>query len=405
MPNTYPKTALVINCGSTSVKFAIMDPSDGHVFLSGLADALGQPEAELSWKYDGGDKEKAAIANADHAAALEYLVTNVLSANPQLKASIVACGHRIVHGGEYYSHPTLVDDEVVANIEKCIPFAPLHNPAHILGINAARASFPDIPHVTVFDTAFHQTMPPVAYRFAIPTKYYKDLGVRRYGAHGTSHLYLTQRAAALLGREVSEVNLVTCHLGGGASVSAVRNGQCADTSMGLTPLDGLVMATRTGSIDPSVAFFMCLKLGISAQEAAEIFNKKSGLLGVSGVSPDMRVVETEAEKGNADCKLALELFNYRLARFIASYIGILGHVDAIVFSGGIGENSPRTRQETMAILQEAFGIVLDERLNACMAARGDKGGLISAADSKIKVFMIPTNEELMIARSAFEFVK
>lgn len=400
----YPKTALIINCGSTSVKFAIMDPADGHVFLNGLADALGQPEADLSWKFEGGEKQKAKLPDADHSKALEYLVQNVLSKNPDLLDSIVTCGHRIVHGGEFYSEPTLVTDEVVANIEKVIPFAPLHNPAHILGINAARASFKNIPHVTVFDTAFHQTMPPVAYRFAIPTKYYKELGIRRYGAHGTSHMYLTYEAAKLLNKKPEQVNVVTCHLGGGASVAAVKNGKCVDTSMGLTPLDGLVMATRTGSIDASVAFFLCDKEGLSAEEVKDIFNKKSGLLGVSGISPDMRVIEQEAEKGNKDCQLALDLFNYRLARFIGSYIGILGHVDAIVFSGGIGENSPRTRQETCEILQECFGIELCPERNSCVAAKGDKGGQISTDSSKIKVFMIPTNEELVIARSAMKFV-
>lgn len=399
------KTALVINCGSTSVKFAIIDPKDGHVFVSGLAEALGLPEAVISWRFGDGDKEKAPIPKADHSEALDYLVKNILKPHPELLESIIACGHRIVHGGEYYSEPTLVDDTVVANIEKVIPFAPLHNPAHLLGIRAARQSFPDIPHVVVFDTAFHQTMPPEAYRFAIPEEYYKELGIRRYGAHGTSHMYLTQQVAEYLGKDVSETNVITCHLGGGASVCAVKNGKCMDTSMGLTPLDGLVMATRTGSIDPSVVFFLC-DHGKTPEEVKEIFNKQSGLLALSGVSSDMRPICEGYEKGDEKCTLAMDTFCYRLAKFIASYYVPLGHVDAIVFSGGIGENCWEARKITCEMLKESFGIVLDEEINEKALARlGFEGGLISKPESRVKVFMIPTNEELVIARSAVKFVK
>ena len=301
-------TALVINCGSTSVKFAIIDPKDGHVYLSGLAEALGLPEAEISWRFGDGDKQKASISGSDHEQALVYLVKNILAPHPELLESIIACGHRIVHGGEFYSQPTLIDDEVVANIEKVIPFAPLHNPAHLLGIKAARNNFPNIPHVAVFDTAFHQTMPPEAYRFAIPEEYYREIGIRRYGAHGTSHMYLSQQAALYLGKDLKDTNVITCHLGGGASVCAVKGGKCMDTSMGLTPLDGLIMATRTGSIDASVVFFLCDRLGKTPEEVKEIFNKKSGLLALSGVSSDMRPICEGYEHGDERCTLAMDAF-------------------------------------------------------------------------------------------------
>lgn len=405
MSKILSQTALVINCGSTSIKFAIMDANDGHVFLSGIAEALGLKEAFISWRIGDADKQKELISGYDHGQALKFLVDNILSQHQELLKSIVACGHRIVHGGEFYSEPTLINDEVVANIEKVIPFAPLHNPAHILGIKAARESFPNIPHVAVFDTAFHQTMPPVAYRFAIPEEYYRDIGIRRYGAHGTSHMYLSQQAAQYLGKSVDEVNVITCHLGGGASVCAVKNGKCIDTSMGLTPLDGLVMATRTGSIDPSVVFFLCDRLNMTPEEVKDVFNKKSGLLALSGVSSDMRPICEGYENGDEKCTLALDMFCYRLAKFIGSYYVALGRVDAIVFAGGIGENCWEARKLTCDYLKESLGVDLNEELNVKALARlGFEGGFISTEKSKLKVLMIPTNEELVIARSAMSFL-
>ncbi|WP_281710444.1 acetate kinase [Anaerobiospirillum succiniciproducens] len=408
MSNCVSKSVLVINCGSSSVKFAIMNPEDGQVYLSGIAEAMNLPEAFISWRFGDSDKQKAEISGYNHEQALSYLVDNILSTDKQLLESIVACGHRIVHGGEYYSAPTLIDDEVLKNIEKVIPFAPLHNPAHILGINAARASFPNIPHVAVFDTAFHQTMPPVAYRFAIPEEYYTKGGIRRYGAHGTSHMYLAQEAARLLGKKPEDTNVITCHLGGGASVCAVKGGKCMDTSMGLTPLDGLIMGTRTGEIDPSVVFFLCdpKNDGLTVEEVKDIFNKKSGLLGLSGISSDMRPICEGYEKGEEKCTLALEAFSYRLAKFIASYFVPVGRVDAIVFSGGIGENCWEARKLTIDYLKDCFGIELDNDLNLKALGRlGFEGGLISTPESKIPVMMIPTNEELVIAQSAVKFTK
>jgi len=405
--NNYPKTALVVNCGSSSVKFAILDPKDGHVFLNGIAEALGLDDARISWKFNGGDKTEQSLgAGADHKKALEYLVKNVLAKDQALLDSIVACGHRIVQGGDIYSEPTLINDEVEENIRKVIPFAPLHNPAHLLGIDAARASFPSIPHVAVFDTAFHQTMPPKAYRYAIPEEYYTDLHLRKYGAHGTSHMFLSQEAAKLLGKPVKQCNIITCHLGNGASISAVKGGKCIDTSMGLTPLDGLIMGTRCGSIDASVAFFLCDKMGMTPEEVKEVFNKKSGMLAVSGVSSDFRPIVAGMKEGNERCKLALEMYAYRLAKFIASYYVPLGHVDAIVFSGGVGENGPVTRKLVLKELEESFGIKIDDAANDhAKVFMGVDKQLITAPDSSVKVFVIATNEELMIARSAMGFVK
>lgn len=406
--NTYPKTALVINCGSSSVKFAILNPEDGYIFLNGIAEALGLPEARISWKFNGGEKTETMLgAGADHKKALEFLVKNVLEKDQSLLDSIVACGHRIVQGGDIYSQPTLINDEVEENIKKVIPFAPLHNPAHLLGIDAARANFPKIPHVAVFDTAFHQTMPPKAYRYAIPEEYYTDLHLRKYGAHGTSHMFLSQEAAKLLGKPLEETNLITCHLGNGASVTAVKGGKCVDTSMGLTPLDGLIMGTRSGCIDASVVFFLCERMGMTPDEVKEVLNKKSGMMAVSGVSSDFRPIVAGMNEGNERCKLALQMYSYRLAKFIASYyVPLGGHIDAIVFSGGVGENGPTTRKFVCAELQEAFGIKLDNEANYnAKVFMGVDKQLISTPDSKVKVYVIATNEELVIARSAMSFVK
>ena len=406
--NTYPKTALVINCGSSSVKFAILNPEDGYIFLNGIAEALGLPEARISWKFNGGEKTETMLgAGADHKKALEFLVKNVLEKDQSLLDSIVACGHRIVQGGDIYSQPTLINDEVEENIRKVIPFAPLHNPAHLLGIDAARANFPKIPHVAVFDTAFHQTMPPKAYRYAIPEEYYTDLHLRKYGAHGTSHMFLSQEAAKLLGKPLEETNLITCHLGNGASVTAVKGGKCVDTSMGLTPLDGLIMGTRSGCIDASVVFFLCERMGMTPDEVKEVLNKKSGMMAVSGVSSDFRPIVAGMNEGNERCKLALQMYAYRLAKFIASYyVPLGGHIDAIVFSGGVGENGPTTRKFVCAELQEAFGIKLDNEANYnAKVFMGVDKQLISTPDSKVKVYVIATNEELVIARSAMSFVK
>jgi acetate kinase len=406
MSSTVEKTVLVINCGSSSVKFAIVNPENGHVYLSGIAEALTLADARIDWTFEGSEKEKASLgAGADHNVAIEFLNNKVLASNPELLSSICAVGHRIVQGGELYSEPTLVNDEVEAGIEKCIPFAPLHNPAHLIGIRAARKAFANVPHVTVFDTAFHQTMPPVAYRFAIPEELYAKHGIRRYGAHGTSHYYVTHEVAKELGADVNNFNVITCHLGNGASISAVKNGKCLDTSMGLTPLDGLVMGTRCGEIDPSVVFFMCDVLGYKVEDVRDIFNKKSGLMGISGETSDWRGITKGYLEGNEKAKLAFEMFCYRLAKFIASYYVPLGKVDTIVFTGGIGENSYLMREKVVELLPEVFGVKIDPELNKAALSYLGGRGTISTPDSKVKVVVVPTNEELVIAQSAMKFVK
>ena len=406
MSSNMEKTVLVINCGSSSVKFAIINPADGHVYLNGIAEALTLPEAHIEWRFEGQEKQDAVLGNgADHNIAIAYLNDHILGSNKDVLESICAVGHRVVQGGELYSEPTLVDDEVEAGIEKCIPFAPLHNPAHLIGIRAARKAFNTVPHVTVFDTAFHQTMPPVAYRFAIPNELYTEHGIRKYGAHGTSHAYVSKEVAKYLNMEEDTYNVITCHLGNGASITAVKNGKCVDTSMGLTPLDGLVMGTRCGEIDPSVVFFMCDVLGYKVEQVRDIFNKKSGLMGLSTVTSDWRGIAKGAAEGDEKCKLAFDMFCYRLAKFIASYYVPLETVDAIVFTGGIGENSYVMRKRVVEFLPKIINAKLDDKKNeAALAYLGGKGA-IHAEDSGIKMFVVPTNEELVIAQSAFKFVK
>ncbi len=406
MSSNVEKNVLVVNCGSSSVKFAIVNPQDGKVAVSGIAEALGLDDARISWSFAGEKKTEESLgAKADHSKAISFVVDTILAGHQDLLDSLSAVGHRIVSGGDLYSQPTLVDDSVEAGIEKCIPFAPLHNPAHLQGIRAARKVFPNIPHVCVFDTAFHQTMPEHAFRFAIPEKYYTENRIRRYGAHGTSHYYVSRQACKELGADLNNFNVITCHLGNGASISAVKSGKCIDTSMGLTPLDGLMMGTRSGSIDPSVIFFLCDNLGLTAQEVCKILNKESGLLGISGKTSDFRGIAEGRKNGDSKCILAFDMFCYRLAKFIASYYVPLGHVDAIVFTGGIGENSAIMRERVLELLEEPFGVKFDrEKNNKALVYLGGKG-VISTPDSAVKVIVVPTNEELIIAQLANDFAK
>lgn len=401
MDTTNNQTVLVLNCGSSSLKFAIINPTTGQQYLSGLAEALTLPEASISWRFgDDGQKQKANLtAGADHTAALTFLEESVLHGQSDLLHSLVAVGHRVVNGGEYFSAPVEVTDEVEAVIEKCIPLAPLHNPAHLLGIRAARRLFSSLPHVLVFDTAFHQTMPAAAFRYALPDELYHEHGVRRYGMHGTSHYYVALKAAEQLDQSLEQTNVITAHLGNGASVCAVKNGKSMDTSMGMTPLEGLMMGTRCGNVDPSIVFFMVDELGYTLEQVKEILNKKSGLLGISGKTSDFRGITEGLEAGDEKATLAFEMFCYRLAKFIASYYVTLGRVDALVFTGGIGENSLLMRRRVLELLAP-FGFVEDEQGNE--AARFGHGGVITKADSA-KAFVIPTNEELVIAQSAAKF--
>lgn len=390
------KNILILNCGSSSLKFAILDPVSGDEKLSGLAENFNLVDARIKWKLNG---EKGAAdlgAGAAHSEALNYIVKNILSA--ELKDSIGAIGHRIVHGGEKYTSSIVITDEVVAGIKEAAAFAPLHNPAHLIGIEEAFKAFPELKekNVAVFDTAFHQTMPEHAYLYALPYSLYKEHGVRRYGFHGTSHYYVSREVAKVVGVEPSKVNVITCHLGNGASVAAIRNGECIDTSMGFTPLEGLVMGTRSGDLDPAIIFFMHNTLGMSVKEIEETLVKKSGLLALTEVTSDCRYVEDNYAT-HAEAKRAMDVFCYRLAKYIGSYMAALGddHLDAIVFTGGIGENAGPVRELTLNYLK-LFGIKVDSEKN--MAARFGKSGEITAADSAFRAFVIPTNEELVIAQ-------
>lgn len=390
------KNILILNCGSSSLKFAILDPVSGDEKLSGLAENFNLVDARIKWKLNG---EKGAAdlgAGAAHSEALNYIVKNILSA--ELKDSIGAIGHRIVHGGEKYTSSIVITDEVVAGIKEAAAFAPLHNPAHLIGIEEAFKAFPELKekNVAVFDTAFHQTMPEHAYLYALPYSLYKEHGVRRYGFHGTSHYYVSREVAKVVGVEPSKVNVITCHLGNGASVAAIRNGKCIDTSMGFIPLEGLVMGTRSGDLDPAIIFFMHNTLGMSVKEIEETLVKKSGLLGLTEVTSDCRYAEDNYAT-HADAKRAMDGFCYRLAKYIGAYMAVLGddHLDAIVFTGGIGENAGLVRELTLNYLK-LFGIKVDSEKNT--AARFGKSGEITAADSAFRAFVIPTNEELVIAQ-------
>ncbi|RBQ34854.1 acetate kinase (plasmid) [Rahnella variigena] len=392
------KLVLVLNCGSSSLKFAIIDAANGEEHISGLAECFHLPEARIKWKMDGGKEEAALGAGAAHSEALKFIVNNILSKKPELSAELVAIGHRIVHGGEKLTRSMLITDAVIEGIKESIPFAPLHNPAHLIGIDEALKSFPKLAdkNVAVFDTAFHQTMPEESYLYALPYSLYKDHHVRRYGAHGTSHFYVTQEAAKMLNKPVEEVNLITCHLGNGGSVSAIRNGKCVDTSMGLTPLEGLVMGTRSGDIDPAIIFHLHDSLGMSVDQINKMLTKESGLLGLTEVTSDCRYVEDNYTT-KADAKRAMDVFCHRLAKYIGAYTSLMeGRLDAVVFTGGIGENAAMVRELSLAKLG-LLGFEVDHERN--LAARFGKSGAINKEGTRTAL-VIPTNEELVIAQDA-----
>ncbi|CAM3991837.1 MULTISPECIES: acetate kinase [Rahnella] len=392
------KLVLVLNCGSSSLKFAIIDAANGEEHISGLAECFHLPEARIKWKMDGGKEEAALGAGAAHSEALKFIVNNILSKKPELSAELVAIGHRIVHGGEKLTKSMLINDAVIEGIKESIPFAPLHNPAHLIGIDEALKSFPKLAdkNVAVFDTAFHQTMPEESYLYALPYSLYKDHHVRRYGAHGTSHFYVTQEAAKMLNKPVEEVNLITCHLGNGGSVSAIRNGKCVDTSMGLTPLEGLVMGTRSGDIDPAIIFHLHDSLGMSVDQINKMLTKESGLLGLTEVTSDCRYVEDNYTT-KADAKRAMDVFCHRLAKYIGAYTSLMeGRLDAVVFTGGIGENAAMVRELSLAKLG-LLGFEVDHERN--LAARFGKSGAINKEGTRTAL-VIPTNEELVIAQDA-----
>ncbi|MEN2998233.1 MAG: acetate kinase [Brevinematia bacterium] len=388
---------LVINSGSSSVKYQLIETETGEVFLKGLIDRIGSIGATHTYTL-GGEKFKEDILARDHKEAIG-LVVKLITAN-ELK--IEAIGHRVVHGGHKFFESVLIDDEVIEYIREFGKLAPLHNPPNLIGILACREILPTIPQVAVFDTAFHQTIPPENYLYAIPYKYYEIYRIRRYGFHGTSHRYVAIKTAELLGLELSKVNLITCHLGNGASITAIREGKSFDTSMGFTPLEGLIMGTRCGDIDPSVPLFIMDKEGISPSEMDKILNRESGVLGISGLSNDMRVIEEEYEKGNEKATLAFDMYCRRIRKYIGAYFFELVRVDAITFTAGVGENSPLTRSKILEGLEE-IGIEIDEELNT-KTVRG-QAGIISKPSSKVKVVVMPTNEELAISKDTEKVVK
>ncbi|MDF7671436.1 acetate kinase [Orbaceae bacterium ESL0721] len=389
---------LVLNCGSSSLKFAIINPQTAEVFLSGLAECFNLPDARIKWKLDGEKGEASLGAGAAHREAIQFIVNTIFPKKPELLDSIEAIGHRIVHGGEKYTHSVIIDDSVIKGIEDAAAFAPLHNPAHLIGIAEAFAAFPHLKNknVAVFDTAFHTTMPKEAYLYAIPYDLYTKHGVRRYGAHGTSHYYVSRKAAELLNKPVEETNVITCHLGNGSSITAVKNGKSIETSMGLTPLEGLVMGTRSGDIDPAIMFFLHDNLKMSVADVNNLLNKKSGFLGLTEESSDCRYV-TDHYNTDERAKNALDVFVHRLVKYIGGYSMLLdGRLDAIVFTGGIGENSEEVRRMAMKKLA-ILGFEIDQDKN--LAARFGNEGEINKPGTP-KVFVIPTNEELVIAQDA-----
>lgn len=387
------KLVLVLNCGSSSLKFAVVDAENGTEHLSGLAECLHLPEARIKWKLDG--KHEAQLGNgAAHEEALAFMVETILASKPELAENLAAIGHRVVHGGEQFTQSVLIDDAVIKGIEDAATFAPLHNPAHIVGIQAAKKAFPNLKNVAVFDTAFHQTMPEQAYLYALPYHLYTEHGIRRYGMHGTSHLFIAREAAERLGKPVNELNIINCHLGNGASVCAIKNGQSVDTSMGLTPLEGLVMGTRCGEIDPAIIFHLHDALGYSVDQINTMLTKESGLLGLTQVTSDCRFVEDNYGQ-KEEATRAMDVFCHRLAKYVAGYTASLdGRLDAIVFTGGIGENSAPIREMVLNRLA-IFGINVDSEAN--LKARFGGEGVITTADSRVPAMVISTNEELVIA--------
>ena len=390
---------LIINAGSSSLKYQLMDPDTGVVSAKGLCERI-YIDGRLTHNANG-KKVVKDIPMPTHSEAIQAVLAILVDpVDGVIKSTdeIDAVGHRVLHGGMEFFDSCIINDEVIAAIEKCIPLGPLHNPANLMGIRACQAVMPKTPQVAVFDTAFHMTMPPVAYRYAIPTEYYKNDSIRRYGFHGTSHKYVTKRAIELMGTK--DMKLINCHLGNGSSLSAVKDGKCQDTSMGLTPLAGVPMGTRSGDLDAAVVQFIMNKYGMSADECLNMLNKKSGVLALSGVSSDFRDIEGEAEKGNEDCQLALDKFAYEVRKYIGAYAAALGGLDCLVFTAGVGENSASMRARICEGL-EYLGVKIDPEKNTI---RG-KEAIISADDSKVTVWVIPTNEELMIAQDTADLVK
>ena len=386
---------LVINCGSSSLKYQLIDSRSEEVLASGLCERIGI-DGRMTHTPTGGDTVVKNIPLPDHGAAIQAVLSALTDKAHGVISSlgeIGAVGHRLVHGGEKFAASVIINDEVIAEVEACNDLAPLHNPANLIGVRACQQIMPDVPMVGVFDTAFHQTMPPKAYLYGIPHQYYEEHKVRRYGFHGTSHNYVSQRVHHLAELDPDNSRVIVCHLGNGASVTAVKNGKSVDTSMGLTPLEGLIMGTRSGDLDPGVIEYIAKKEHMTLEEVLKVLNKESGVLGLSGVSSDFRDLAEAMEQGNEQAAVAVEAFCYRVAKHIGAYTAALNGVDAIVFTAGIGENAAHIRSMVCEYLG-FLGITIDEEKNAVRSKEME----ISTPDSKVAVFVIPTNEELAIAR-------
>ena len=391
---------LVINAGSSSLKYQIINMDDESVIAKGLAERIGLGDAQLTHKPAGKDKVKINAEMQNHGDALKAVMDAITDKEHGVledMSSIVAVGHRVVHGGEQFHSSTIIDDKVLEAIRECIDLAPSHNPANIKGIETCMELMPGVPNVAVFDTSFHQTMPDYAYLYGISYDAYADHKVRRYGFHGTSHRYITMKVPEVTGLNAKGLKIITCHLGNGSSIAAVKDGKSIDTSMGLTPLEGLIMGTRSGDLDPAAVTFLMKKFGMTAEEVIGYLNKKSGVMGISGVSSDFRDLWDAADEGNKMARLALTMFSYRIRKYIGSYAAALGGVDVIAFAGGIGENDHGVREEVIAGL-EYLGAKIDVKENN---VRGEQK-IISTPDSKVMVAIIPTDEELMIAKDTYE---
>ena len=395
---------LVINCGSSSLKFQLINAETEKVLAKGLCERIGI-DGRLTYQPAGGEKEKSDLAMPTHTEAIQFVInalTNEKTGVVKSLDEIGAVGHRLVHGGEKFASSVVITDEVKKAVEECNDLAPLHNPANLIGVAACEKLMPGTPMVAVFDTAFHQTMPEKAYMYGLPYEYYEKYKVRRYGFHGTSHSFVSKRAAEVMGKSYDEVKIIVCHLGNGSSVSAVLNGKCVDTSMGLTPLEGLVMGTRSGDIDPAIMEFIAKKENLDIEGVMEVLNKKSGVFGISGgLSSDFRDLTDAMNAGDKKAKIAMDVFSYRVAKYIGSYAAAMNGVDDIVFTAGIGENDDYVREEVCKYLGY-LGVDFDSEVNKGL--RGKEAELTKEG-SKVKVFVIPTNEELAIARETLALVK
>lgn len=394
---------LVINCGSSSVKYQLVDTTEGTALVKGSVERIGMSGAVLTLSRSDGHSGKFGLEILDHMVAIEQILAYLVHPKHGVlkdKSEVDAVGHRVVHGGQQFTGSVMIDEEVLSKIRQCIELAPLHNPHNIRGINAALRNLPGVPQVAVFDTAFHSTLPRHAYLYPLPYVLYRRYEIRRYGFHGTSHYYVYNRAVVMLGKKPEDLKIITAHLGNGCSITAVDRGQSMDTSMGLTPLEGLVMGTRCGDIDPSIILHIMGREELNLSEANTLLNKHSGLQGLSGISSDMRDLIDESGKGDERATLAIDVYCYRLRKYIGAYAAAMGGLDAVVFTAGVGENSPLVRSKSCEGL-EFLGLELDEKANK---AAGGKETDISTKDSKVRTLVIPTNEELVIARDTERIV-